>query len=262
MSKVSEFRTDNLVVSVYGTREDLGCAAAEDVEKQIRAIGVKQEEIRIMFASAQSQRDLWNELSKRREIPWNCVTAFHMDEYLGLPEDAPQKSGHLLREEFFQGKGFRKIHYIDGSAHDERSECQRYASLLASAPLDIVCMGIGENGHIAFNDPPVADFSDLLMMKPVTIDKRSRQQQVNDGAFSVIDEVPVRALTATVPQLLAGEALFVVVPGERKAEAVWNTLFGPISLSCPASIIRTHRNAKLYLDRDSARMISRDFLSD
>jgi glucosamine-6-phosphate deaminase len=179
-----------------------------------------------------------------------------MDEYIGLAPEAPQGFGNFLRERLFEKAGFLAVHYIDGGATDLKKECERYAGLLLNNPPDIVCMGIGENGHIAFNDPPVADFNDRYVVKVVELDLPCRQQQVNDGCFLRLDLVPTHALTLTVPALMAGRFIYCIVPGPLKAEAVYNTLYQEIGEKCPASVLRRHPHAELFLDVDSAEKIA------
>ena len=178
-----------------------------------------------------------------------------MDEYIGLPSDAPQGFGNFLKNRIFGIANFKSVNYIDISAVDVQKECIRYAMLLKENPVDIVVMGIGENGHIAFNDPPVADFSDKELVKPVALDEICRNQQVNDGCFATINDVPKTAITLTVPALFAGEYLFCIVPAATKANAVRATICDDISERCPATILRRHKNAVLYLDRDSSSLL-------
>jgi glucosamine-6-phosphate deaminase len=178
-----------------------------------------------------------------------------MDEYIGLAPDAPQSFGHFIRRQLLDRVGVGQAYFINGQA-PVPDECAHYATLLQQAPIDIVCMGIGENGHVAFNDPPVADFHDRLAVKAVELDERCRIQQVNDGCFPTFDDVPRHAITLTVPMLMSGTTLSVVVPAASKADAVKATVLGPVETSCPASILRRHPDATLFLDLDSARGLS------
>jgi len=243
-------RVDRLEVRVYRDREALGAAAGADVTATMFDLLAHQDRIRMVFAAAASQLELLRTLTHTPGIPWSRVTAFHLDEYLDLPPQAPQQFGAFLWKYLFQHVAPGEVHLIDGAAEIE-AECSRYADLLRAAPIDIVCLGIGENGHLAFNDPPVADFSDPAVIKPVNLDLESRRQQVNDGAFSTLAAVPARALTLTIPTLMSGKRLFCVVPGERKRAAVRAALSGPIASACPASVLRRHPNCVLYLDADS-----------
>jgi len=230
----------------------MGQAAGSAVEERINTLLSERDELRMVFAAAPSQNEVLAYLAQSDQIDWSRIVAFHMDEYIGLPADAPQRFANFLREKLFDQVSFKAVHLINGDDNPEQ-ECQRYADLLAERPIDIVCLGIGENGHIAFNDPPVADFDDPKRVKVVELDTRCRQQQVNDGCFAALDAVPNQAITLTIPTLISGKHLYCVVPGPTKREAVDNTLNGPISTDCPASILRTHQNCQLYLDAESAR---------
>lgn len=237
---------------IFSTREKMGQAAGSAVEERINALLGEQDELRMIFAAAPSQNEVLEYLAQSDQIDWSKVTAFHMDEYIGLLADAPQRFANFLREKIFDRVQLKAIHLINGDDNPEQ-ECRRYADLLAEKPIDIVCLGIGENGHIAFNDPPVADFEDSQMVKVVELDARCRQQQVNDGCFASLDIVPTQAITLTIPTLMSGKYLCCVVPGPTKREAVDSTLNGSISTDCPASILRTHQDCQLYLDAESAR---------
>jgi glucosamine-6-phosphate deaminase len=243
-------QVDRLAVRVYRDRQAMGEAAGTDVAATMRAILARQAGVRIVFAAAPSQNETLETLARCDAIDWSRVTAFHMDEYLGLPADAPESFGRFLSTRLFDRVRPGIVHLID-TANEAASECERYARLLETAPIDIVCLGIGENGHLAFNDPPVADFADPVRVKAVALDLASRQQQVHDGCFPTLDAVPTHALTLTIPALMAGANLFCVVPGRAKAGAIRGALHGPVSPVCPASILRRHPNCTLYLDMDS-----------
>lgn len=252
---IKTFKTGNLQVNVYENREEMGRIAALEVSAAIQNVLKEKEFCNMIFAAAPSQNEVLAALAKDRSIDFTRVNAFHMDEYIGLPADAPQAFGLFLRRAIFDKAPFHSVHYINGNAEYIKAECTRYADLLKNHPIDIVLLGIGENGHVAFNDPPVADFGDPEVIKSVPLDPICRQQQVNDGCFSSIDLVPTRALTLTVPTLMAAKQLFCVVPATTKANAVYATIFGEIDTSCPASIMRNHANATLYLDPDSASLL-------
>ncbi|CAM3590759.1 glucosamine-6-phosphate deaminase [Marinicrinis lubricantis] len=241
---------DQLKVGVFDSRESMGRAAGEEAATVIRELLHEKEQIRIIFAAAPSQNEFLETLAHAEGIDWERITAFHMDEYVGLPEDAPQRFGNFLKKRLFDKVKPGQVHYIDGNAGTDE-ECRRYAALLQEREIDIVCMGIGENGHIAFNDPPVADFRDLAVIKLVELEEVCRRQQVHDGCFMQLEDVPTHALTLTIPALLAGSRLFCIVPGKTKREAVKHTLLGPITEQCPASILRTHPSCTLYLDKDA-----------
>ena len=179
-----------------------------------------------------------------------------MDEYMGLGKDAPQNFGNFLKRAIFIKKPFHQVNYVQSDAIDINAECMRYEKLLREAPLDIVSLGIGENGHLAFNDPHEAKFDDKQWVRQTSLDNVSRQQQVNDGEFTHIDQVPKQALTLTIPALMSCKYVVGIVPTNRKAQAVYNALYGPITEKCPASILRTHKNAALFLDKDAAELLN------
>ena len=249
------WKKDLLTVNVYETRAEMGSSAAADIKAKILDLLQTKKTINMIFAAAPSQNEVLASLAWDREIPWERVNAFHMDEYIGLSSDAPQGFGNFLKEHIFGLAPFKSVNYIDISAEDPEKECERYAALLAEYPTDIVVMGIGENGHVAFNDPPVADFNDPKSVKPVLLDEICRNQQVNDGCFATIDDVPKYAITLTVPTLFAGDYLFCIVPAKTKANAVKATLCGEIGEACPATVLRRHKNAILYLDGDSSALV-------
>lgn len=249
---VRHFAVDRLDVQVYATRDDMGLRAALDAAEAIAQLLATHDRVRIVFAAAPSQNEFLAQLGSLPNLDWARVEAFHMDEYLGLPDAAPQSFGAFLREHLFNRVSPGRVEYLDGSAVDAGAECLRYAALLAERPVDIVCAGIGENGHMAFNDPPVADFYDPQAVKIVTLDEVCRMQQVHDGAFDTLDDVPRTAITLTIPTLMSARRVLCIVPGSTKAAAVHATLRGAIASSCPATIMRRHAAATLYLDTAAA----------
>lgn len=251
----SSFVVDRLRVEVHQNRRVMGAAACAAVADRLRRLLALQASVRIVFAAAPSQNEFLAALTEAPGIDWSRIEAFHMDEYLGLPGESPQSFGAYLRDHIFAPVKPGIVHYLNGNARSPVEECHRYARLLRERPVDIVCMGIGENGHIAFNDPPVADFADPETVKVVTLEERCRLQQVHDGCFKNLDAVPTRALSLTVPALMSGRAIYCLVPGQTKSEAVLRTLRNEISTACPATILRTHTRAELYLDPDSAALL-------
>lgn len=249
------YKVDKLSVKIYENRMLMGEAAERDIKAKMAELLKEKAEINMIFAAAPSQNDVLKALVEDKEIEWNRVNAYHMDEYIGLDKNAPQGFGNFLKEHIFGLVPFKSVNYIDITATDPEKEAERYGKLLDKNPTDIVIMGIGENGHIAFNDPPVADFKDMRTVKPVKLDEVCRQQQVNDGCFESIDKVPTHAMTLTVPTLVKAPYLFCIVPASTKAKAVYETLNGSIDEHCPASILRTHDNAKLYLDNESSKLL-------
>lgn len=250
------FRVDALNVVVAPDRKTLGRLAAEEATAHLRKLLATQEEVRVVFAAAPSQLEMLAALIAAPDIDWSRVTAFHMDEYIGLPAEADQRFGRFLERHMFRHVPLRQVHYLDGG-DDPEEACRRYGQLLAEAPIDMVLLGIGENGHIAFNDPPVADFKDPLPVKVVELEEACRIQQVNDQCFAALGEVPTHAMTLTVPALFAGKALFCSVPGPTKRQAVMRTLEGPIGEACPSTILRQHPHCTLYVDHDSYDIGSR-----
>lgn len=204
-----------------------------------------------MFAAAPSQNEFLVALVNDKNIPWHRINAFHMDEYMGLEEGDSRTFRAFLKKAIFDKVPFNQIFLINGEKEPEE-ECERLEAIMKEHPLDIVFMGIGENGHIAFNDPPVADFKDPKNIKIVELEENCRKQQVNDKCFESLDEVPKNALTVSIPKLMQANHIFCIVPGILKAQAIKGTFLGPINESCPASILRRHDNAHVYVDKDSA----------
>ena len=244
-------QTDSLRVEIYDTRAEMGKAAGTLAAKRIRECLLKKGRANVIFAAAPSQNEMLETLVAAPDIDWSRVNAFHMDEYVGLSKAAPQCFGNFLKEHIFGKLPFGSVHYIDCEAADKEAECARYTALLEENPVDIVLLGIGENGHIAFNDPPVADFLDPRLVKVVELDPVCRQQQVNDGCFASLELVPKFALTLTVPALMAAEHLVCTVPAATKARAVERTVNGEVGEHCPATAMRRHESAVLFCDRDS-----------
>ncbi len=243
---------DQLKIHRFDTRKQMGAAAAAMVADKIRELLSVQEHLNVIFAAAPSQQEFLESLVQEKNIPWHRIVAFHMDEYAGLHPDAPQGFGNFLKARIFDKVPFRAVHYLNGNAPDLAAECERYAALLDHEGVDIVNLGIGENTHIAFNDPHVADFDDPATVKVVDLDLACRQQQVNDGCFKTIDEVPTHALTLTVPALYKARFAYCIVPGPAKAEAVYHTLHAPVDARHPSTILRRHPRAQLFIDADSA----------
>ena len=248
-------KTQAVAVHVHATREEMGQAAAAAVRAAMLNVLRNKPKIRMIFAAAPSQNEFLAALVRLADIPWEKVIGLHMDEYFGLSKDAPQSFGVFLRKHLFDLVPFGRVEYMDATTTNPVAECARYAAVLAQSPVDIVCLGIGENGHLAFNDPPIADFADPLTVKVACLDEQCRLQQVNDGCFPSLAEVPKEALTLTVPALLSAPKIFGVVPGPRKAQAVHDALRGPISTACPASALRTHPDVELFLDTQSAALL-------
>lgn len=244
----------SFTVKKFTTRVELGRQAAVEVSAAIQKLLKDKAEIAMIFAAAPSQSEFLAMLTADSAIDFSRIHAFHMDEYIGLSTDAPQGFGNFLRDRLFSKVKFASVNYISSSG-DPQAECDRYSALLRKNPPDIICMGIGENGHIAFNDPHVALFNDPALVKIVDLDEVCRNQQVNDGCFSTLSDVPKQALTLTIPALQNACYHFCMVPAKTKAWAVRETIYGEISEKCPATILRVCPNATFYIDADSGSLL-------
>jgi glucosamine-6-phosphate deaminase len=232
--------------------EALAAAAADEASRVLHQAVDRRGVAHAMFATGNSQLGFVEALlANHPALPWADVVVFHMDEYVGVGPDHPAGFRHWIHDRIEARAHPRVTHYLDGLAEPE-AECARYARLLLDHPLDLCCLGIGENGHLAFNDPPVADFEDPLVVKVVTLDEACRRQQVNEGHFPTDADVPARAMTVTIPALLRADRVLAVVPEARKAEPVRTALEGPVTTACPASILQRTPHATVFLDPDSA----------
>jgi glucosamine-6-phosphate deaminase len=240
---------DELRVFIHPSSAALAEAAADEAAQVIRAAVESRGVANAMFATGNSQLEFTEALVARGiEVPWSRVVLFHMDEYVGIDRNHPAGFAKWIRERIVERVDPMQAYLIDPEA-DPVAECERYTRLLQQNPLDLCCLGIGENGHLAFNDPPNnADLADPLNVKIVTLEESCRLQQVNEGHFESVATVPERAITVTVPALLRAERVIANVPEERKAASVATALQGPISAACPASALRTKAGATLHLD--------------
>ncbi|MFM1944668.1 MAG: glucosamine-6-phosphate deaminase 1 [Verrucomicrobiota bacterium] len=244
-----------LRVVVEGSIEEMAARAAAEVGDYLRGVLAAQPEARVIFASAASQVLFLDRLVEQCGVDWSRVVCFHMDEYLGVDPTHPASFRLFLQQRLVDRVKPRAFHTVMGEADEPLKECERYAGLLGEAPVDLCVLGIGENGHVAFNDPPVADFGDMRLVKLVKLDEACRMQQVGEGAFATLEQVPRFAYTLTVPALCGAKRMACVVPEKRKAVAVRDALRGPIETRCPASILREQSHATLYLDPDSASLL-------
>jgi len=244
-----------IVPFIAPSRKALGQQAAFDIAEELRSRLATREGVRMIFAAAPSQGEMLECLVEAPGIDWTRVTAFHMDEYLGLPANAPQRFGTYLEKRLFNRVPFGHVHLIE-PGNDPRETAENYSVLLNEAPIDIVCCGIGSNCHLAFNDPP-ADFAEPLDVRIVALDQACRQQQVDDLCFERVEQVPVEAISLSIPRLLRADRIFCCVPSLIKSVAVRETLEGAISTICPSSALRLHPACKLYLDTESATLLSR-----
>lgn len=253
------FRCDDLTVVIHHSISDLAKAAASLAAAQLTESLAARGEAAAILATGNSQIHFLEALiaGQGREwtIDWSRVTLFHMDEYLGLPETHSASFRKYMRERVEALVKPAAFHYIEGDALEPVRECERYEKLLSSRPIDLCCLGIGENGHLAFNDPPVADFEDARLVKIVSLDEDCRRQQVGEGHFSSLDTVPQYAITLTIPALCRVARMLAIVPEKRKAQAVLQSLTGPISTACPGSYLRRQGHCTLFLDGDSSSLL-------
>lgn len=254
---VEQFRAGQLNVYVYESRPKMGAAAAAAVSAEIRRLQAERGRAVAIFASAPSQNEFLAALAGTPGIDWPNVKGFHLDEYLGMGEGAPQSFRRFLLDRLVNKVSFGEFHGLRGEAADAAAECSRYAALLADDPPDFAVLGVGENGHLAFIDPPFCDFDDPQPVKVAELDEVCRAQQVHDGAFAALEAVPTNALSLTIPTIMTRPRLFAIVPGPAKAQAIKGVVEGPIETACPASILRNHPDAHLFIDRDSASLLSR-----
>jgi|TARA_B100001971_G_C18170003_1_gene526520 glucosamine-6-phosphate deaminase len=253
---IKSFETDSLTAYVYGSQSDLSKAAAKEVNKYICDVIASQGSATAILATGNSQIQFLKELLAISEIDWSKVTLFHMDEYLGLKGDHTASFRRYMRERVEEKVHPGVFHYLKGDALEPIKECRRYTNLLAAQSIDLCCLGVGENGHIAFNDPPVADFEDSEMVKIVQLDDACRRQQHGEGHFPTFEAVPQYALTLTIPALCQARKMICLCPETRKAEVVKRALEGQINEKCPVSYLRAQRQCVLYLDQDSASLLS------
>jgi glucosamine-6-phosphate deaminase len=242
-------------VRVHADPEHLAQAAADDAARALRSAIHERGRAHAMFATGNSQLEFLAVLTARDDVDWPRVIGFHMDEYLGLSADHPASFRRYLRERLVERVDIGAFHPIEGDAADPARECERYAALLGDHPLDLCCLGIGENGHLAFNDPPVADFADPRDVKIVDLDDACRRQQVGEGHFPSIDAVPAQAITVTIPALLRAASVLAIVPEARKRDPVHRALYGPVEVACPASVLRTQAHVTLHLDAESGAAV-------
>lgn len=248
---------DQLQVNVFATKAALGAAAAEEASSVLKAAVAERGEANVILATGNSQLSFLNAIRAMTDVPWRNINVFHMDEYVNLPAGHSASFPLFLRRHLLDEVRPKAFYPVPGDAVDLEAACKAYEKLLREHPADLCVMGIGENGHIAFNDPPWADFNDPSWVKVVELDQRSRQQQVGEGHFGSLAEVPTHAITVTIPALLAAKRLLVLVPEMRKAEAVEKSMFGPVTPDVPASILRQTAHAHLYLDSESASLLPR-----
>jgi len=249
------FKKDKLCVRQYATRGEMGDTAAKDAIKAVVRVLREKGTATILFAAAPSQNEFLTALSKSKEIDWSKVTALQLDEYMKFDPTLPQGFAHFLRDRIFSKINIGNCLMFRCDCEDIEEERLRYTRVLKDHPPDIAFIGIGENAHIAFNDPCQCNFNDTELVRHVEVSFESRAQQVNDGCFKTLEQVPATALTVTVPVIMSAKKILCMVPASAKAKAVKETLTTEIGEHCPASILRTHPDTTLYLDGDSSALL-------
>lgn len=252
---VKIFEVDRLSVRIYTSEVELAEEAAEIARQYLQTILVQKEKAALLLATGNSQLEFLKALIDLGEMDWSRTILFHLDEYLGIEADSPASFRHYLRERVEKLIKPDRFYYMEGDSLDPLGECQRYSKLLSENPIDLCCLGVGLNGHLAFNEPSVANFDDPRDVKLVKLDRQTRMTQVERGNFSYLDIVPQYALTVTIPAIFAAKKIICLAPGENKAAIVRQMLDEAIAPSCPASILRQHHNATLFLDRHSANLV-------
>ncbi len=258
--EMKQIQAGSLKIEVHPSPQAAGEAAARAAVRSLRELAARKSPIGVIFATGASQLETLRALTAMRDAPWEQVTGFHMDEYLGVPPDHPASFRHYLREYLTQRVSLREFHEINGTSSDSAKTCAEYAKLLRAHDPQLCLLGIGENGHLAFNDPAEANFWDALDVKVVALDRTCRQQQVEEGWFPNIEEVPGQAITLTIPALMRVRKLIISAPGQRKACIINRALKEPVSTACPATILRAHPDATIYLDEESASQLENDVL--
>lgn len=249
---LQQFKVGTLNIEIHLDRESAGEAAAREAAQELTHLAQSADEFGVIFATGASQLRMLDKLTSMPGLPWNKVLGFHMDEYIGMTPDHPASFRHYLRQNLLGKVKMKEFFEIDGTASDIDLLCRQYAAKLRQVSPQLCLLGIGENGHLAFNDPGEADFEDPLDVRTVALDTACRQQQAAEGWFNSLEDVPRVAITLTMPALFRVPRLILSVPGPRKAEIVQRIMEEPISADCPATILRRHSNATLHLDSDSA----------
>jgi len=241
---------------IFKTKQEMGAAAAAYAAKAIKQATEEKGQSNIILATGTSQFETLKNLVTATEIDFSKVTMFHLDEYIGLPADHPASFRKYLKERFVDKvPALKTVHFVEGNADDPQQECRRLGDIITKHPIDVALIGIGENGHLAFNDPP-ADFETEEPYIIVELDQRCRAQQMGEGWFETLEQVPRRAISMSIRQIMKSACLIVSVPEKRKAEAVKNALEGKVSPMCPASILQKHKNCKIFMDADAASLLS------
>jgi glucosamine-6-phosphate deaminase len=241
---------------IYESKEEMATAAATSATQAIRSAIRSKGQANIILATGASQFEILRYLVAAEGIDWFKVVMFHLDEYIGLGPEHPASFRKYLQERFVDKVApLRAMYLVNGDAEDPARECTMLGTLIRAHPIDVACIGIGENGHLAFNDPP-ADFETEEPYLVVQLDERCRRQQLGEGWFETLEQVPARAISMSIRQILKSRQLVVTVPDSRKAEAVRSALEGPVTPQCPASILQRHENCSIFLDEPAASLLS------
>ena len=251
-----DFRVDSLGVQIYNSEAELALSTATIVQQYLQQILKTQQTATVLFATGNSQLKFLDALVKLNNIDWSRVICFHLDEYLGISANHPSSFRYYLRERIEKPISPQKFHYIEGDTLQPLQECDRYSKLLTAQQIDLCMLGIGANGHLAFNEPNVADFNDAYKVKLVKLDSINHQQQVNQGHFPNIESVPKYAFTLTIPTICAAKKIICLAPGKGKAKVVKQLLEGKITEELPASILRKQPQANLFLDAEAAEQLT------
>lgn len=252
MNTYNSFVKDSLQVKIFPSKNEMGQAASDFAAAKLKSAIQDKGEANLILATGASQFAFLDAFKVDDSIEWDKITVFHLDEYIGIDDSHKASFRKYLKERILNEVQPKQIHLLNGDVDDIDAEVIRYENLLKSVQVDVACIGIGENGHIAFNDPPVADFDDPHLVKVVELDEQSRKQQVGEGWFDTMDDVPKEALSLTIPAIMRCSAISCVVPDKRKADAVYRTVNEDISTTCPATILRKHPDTVLFLDAGSA----------
>lgn len=251
---IQTFQKDNLQIRVFQDKSKMGEAAAEFVSQHLKEAIQQNGSANLILATGTSQFSFL-EAFKQKDIDWGKIKVFHLDEYVGISDQHPASFRKYLKERILDEVHPAQVYFLDGDAENIEAVIENYGTLLKNNPVDVACIGIGENGHIAFNDPPVADFNDSHIVKIVELDIACRMQQLGEGWFPTFEDVPGKAFSLTIPAIMKSRVISCFVPDERKSEAVYNSLYGEISTTCPASVLRKHPNTVLWLDEPAASKI-------
>ncbi len=255
MTPIKTFAVDALAVRIYASQPEMADDVAHLAQKQLQSTLAAKNSAAMILATGNSQIQFLENLIGLGGVDWSRITLFHMDEYLGIDAGHRASFRRYMREKVESRVKPKHFHYLEGDALLPLEECERYTRLLRAQEIDLCCLGIGENGHLAFNDPPVANFNDPHFVKLVKLDDACKMQQVNEGHFPSLEAVNPYAFTLTIPALCSAKRMFCIAPEKRKAQAAKDALRGPIGTACPASFLRKQSHATLFLDADSASLL-------